>query len=82
MFTGKYPFEDESNPKKVPEKVMAGERPHIPSAYRESADPFDQALIKVIEMSWIQDPEKRATAREMQKFIISELERLKVKKDN
>jgi len=76
LLTGKYPFEDIEDSKTVERKVKAGKRPHIPTSYRNSTDPFDQALLKVIEMSWIHEPKERASAREMQTFISSELKRL------
>ena len=76
LLTGKYPFEDMQDSKKVEAKVKAGKRPYIPRSYRNSTDPFDQALLKVIEMSWVHEPKERASAREMQTFISSELKRL------
>jgi hypothetical protein len=75
------PFKDIKDSKSARTKIIAGERPHIPSSYRNSTDPFDQALLKLIDLSWIHEPKKRASARELQKFIISELERLGVEKD-
>jgi hypothetical protein len=57
---------------------MAGKRPEIPESIRNSSDPFEKALLKVIEMCWIHDPTKRASARELQNLITSELERLGV----
>ena len=82
VFTGKYPFHDVEDQDSVPEKVKAGERPKIPISLQHSSDPFDQALLQVIRMSWIQDPETRATARDIHNFITSELERLGVEKDS
>jgi len=81
VLTGLYPFDDTDDTHEVRKLVKAGERPPIPSVYQNSTDPFDQALLKAIQMCWIHDPEKRATSRELHTFIVSELDRLKVKKD-
>lgn len=60
-------------------KIKSGERPYIPSKYRKSDDPFEKAILHCIERSWVQEPTERASARELQKFLIDELQRLKVK---
>ena len=78
--TGGVPFAH-ANSEKAQSRIKDGERPDIPSSVQESADPFDHAMLKVIEMCWIQDPIKRASAREIQEFIISKLQRLGVKED-
>lgn len=80
VLTGKEPFEKEKS-KKTQSLIKKGERPDIPSSYRNSTDPFDQSMIKAIEMCWIQDPKDRASAREVQKFLLSELQRLGVPED-
>ena len=80
VLTGGFPFAHEKS-EKAQSRVKHGERPDIPSSVQDSADPFDQAMLKVIEMCWIQDPIKRASAREIQEFIISKLQRLGVKED-
>jgi hypothetical protein len=82
VLTGLRPWKDIKDSKSVRKKIQAGERPEIPSSYRDSTDPFEQALLKLIDMSWIHEPTKRASARELQKFIISELERLGVERDS
>ena len=80
ILTGIYPFEKQKS-EKARERVMAGERPHIPSSVQNSTDPFDQAMLKAIQMCWIHEPKKRASARQIQEFIIHELQRLGVKED-
>jgi len=80
VLTGGYPFEKEKS-KKAQKRIQAGERPKIPISIRDSTDPFDQTMLKAIEMCWIQDPKKRASARQIQQFITSELQRLGVKED-
>ena len=57
-------------------RVLQGERPAIPAEIRNSTDPFQQAMITAIEMCWIHNPDQRATARQVEKYIASELIRL------
>ena len=80
VLTGGYPFAHE-NSEKAQSRIKDGERPEIPSSVQESTDLFDRAMLKAIEMCWIQDPTKRASARKIQEFIVSELQRLGVKED-
>jgi len=80
VLTGLWPWKDIKD-KSARKRIRYGERPEIPSSYRDSTNPFEQALLKLIDLSWIHEPTKRASARELQKFIISELERLGVEKD-
>jgi serine/threonine protein kinase len=80
ILTSKSPFGKEKS-EKVAKKVQEGKRPPIPQSMQNSTDPFDQAMLKAINMCWIHDPEKRATARQVQNFITSELSRLGVKDD-
>ena len=61
---------------------MAGERPHLDESLKTSKDPFVQALIRAMNMCWIHDPKKRATARQVEKFIDSELVRLGIVGDH
>jgi hypothetical protein len=72
ILTQQYPFEHETI-KVTAQKVMAGERPVMPQMYLNSTDPFDQAMVKAINMCWVQDPKERATAMEVQKHIVSTL---------
>lgn len=80
VLTGKYAFENEKSTK-AQKLVKEGARPHISSSIRKSTDPFDRAMIEAIEMCWIQDPKNRASAREVQKFVLSALQRLGVHED-
>ena len=75
-----WPFEELDNDKKARTKIKNGERPSIPKEIAESTDPFDIALVKALQMCWIQDQKKRATAREVEKFLDKELLRLGVDK--
>jgi serine/threonine protein kinase len=49
--------------------VKKGERAPIPSKFTTSDDPVYKAIIKAIEMCWIQDPEDRATSKEVAKYL-------------
>jgi len=80
VLTGQSPFEAEES-EDAQELIIAGERPAIPISFQSSTNPFDRAMIKAIEMCWIHEPKKRASARQVQQFITAELERLGVKKD-
>ncbi|CAB9497556.1 Putative serine/threonine-protein kinase/receptor [Seminavis robusta] len=72
-----YPYEDISK-KKAQKLIMDGKPPPIHANFTNSTDPFTRALVKATYMCWTLDPEKRATAREVEHFIDSELERLGV----
>ena len=80
ILSGLWPFEKEKD-QAAQKKIKQGKRPELPEDMRESTDPFDLALIKAMEMSWIQDPEQRASARQVQQYIGAELRRLGVKKE-
>jgi hypothetical protein len=69
-----YPFEDD-NSEEAQKKIMKRDRPHIGHKFRESDDPFTQALIKAINMCWVHEPVERASSRQVQQFIQSELKR-------
>eukprot|EP00978_Attheya_sp_CCMP212_P016408 scaffold42990_cov56-Attheya_sp.AAC.5 len=49
--------------------VKRGERAPIPSKFTTSDDPVYKAIIKAIKMCWIQDPEDRATSKEVAKYL-------------
>jgi hypothetical protein len=70
-----YPFEDQSK-KKAQSLIMSGERPRLSDSNAKSKDEFTQALVKAMNMCWIHDPEKRAGAREVERFLDTELARL------
>ena len=73
-----YPFEHSLSKKKAQKKIMAGERPPLSEEFTTSTDQFTQALIKAMRMCWIQKPEERASAREVEHFLDAELTRLGV----
>jgi hypothetical protein len=59
--------------KAVYKEIMKGNRSPISKTYTESDDPFTKALLKSIEMCWIQDPKERASASQVLKYINTEL---------
>lgn len=52
---------------------MSGERPHLNETYAKSKDPFVQTLVRAMNMCWVHDPQKRPTARQVEKFLDSAL---------
>ena len=76
LLTGLYPFENEEiTEKEAQRKVRKGGRPAIDEKFQKSEDPYELALLKIIEMCWIQDPKDRASAAQVLGFISSELKR-------
>ena len=75
LLTSKWPWDDikEAEAQKL---VMEGKRPVVDQSIRTSEDPVDKALLKAVEMCFIHEPSKRATAREVLKFLTSELAKL------
>jgi hypothetical protein len=62
----------------VQKSIMNGVRPPMQPEIRNSTDPFVIAMIEAISMCWKQDPNERASAREVQNFLDGELKRLGV----
>lgn len=79
ILTELWPFEDEKD-EKAQSKIMRGERPPVPEEILNSTEPEHKVLLKAIEMSWIHDPEKRPTARQIATYLKSELRRLRDKR--
>lgn len=67
-----YPFEELSS-KKAQKMIINGKRPPLNETFTNSSDPATIALIKAMEMSWVQEVEKRASAREVENFLDSTL---------
>ena len=77
IVTGNWPFEKElDHPHGTPEMralVKSGKRPHISNAIFKSEDPYVQAMLHAVNMCWPQDPNDRATAREVQDYLAQHL---------
>ena len=72
LVTGRWPFEDLKT-KEAQRLIKKNQRPPIDDAIRESDDPLDVAMLTAIDRCWEQDPVDRASAREMEKFLETEL---------
>lgn len=68
MLSQRWPWEGLEE-KEVIKWVMDGRRPGIPESTRKSNDPAVQTLLEVMRISQKQDSEKRATAREVERFL-------------
>ena len=68
LLTKKWPFEDYTD-EKAQSKVKKGNTPHVPSGVKESNDPAIKAILLAMEKSFIKDPAKRATARQVHSFL-------------
>jgi serine/threonine protein kinase len=77
LLTELWPFNDDES-EDVERLVKAGKRPHIPKRLKESTDPAHEAIRKAIAMCWRQDPEIRATAKEVADFLLDKLKSLNV----
>jgi len=72
LLTEYWPFEG-MDEKEAQQEIMDGERPPIDHNIRNSSDPIDAAFIKAISMCWRQNPEKRATAKEVKHFLAEQI---------
>lgn len=68
LLHGMYPFEKISR-KATKRAVSKGQRPVFEASLMTSDDTHIQALITATKMCWAQDPEKRASAREIQHYL-------------
>jgi len=76
VLTLQEPFELEGwSEDEVSTAIMEGKRPHIShSMYRDSNDPIINALVRAIDMCWLQDPQQRPKAREIAVLLQSALD--------
>lgn len=51
------------------EALQEGKRAKIPEQYAGSGDVYVQAILKSIQMCWHQNPDERATSREVEQFL-------------
>lgn len=78
LLTKMFPFEEIESTRTIKKYIKAGKRPAVSNEITESKDPFTKALLKAMKMCWIQNPKKRASARQVEMFIDGELTRLGV----
>ena len=80
LVTNQLPFQDDEMAV-AQRKVMNGERPHIPSKYRNSIEPGYMVLISLMKLCWKQNPSERPSARVVADMIENELQVMGVKGD-
>ena len=71
LLTEYWPFEG-MDEKEAQRKIMGGARPPIDDDIRSSGDPIDNTFIEAIGMCWRQNPDERATAKEVKEYLISQ----------
>jgi serine/threonine protein kinase len=70
-----YPFRD-TRWKEAAKLVQEGHRPHVFPHVWNSTHPVDQVLKQAMIMCHAQEPEDRATARQVETYLQQELQRL------
>jgi len=55
--------------KEARKKIKAGIYSDIPSEFLESKDPYDQAMVKAIQMAYTVNPDERPSAREIANYL-------------
>jgi len=72
ILTKKWTFERQRNRQAI-QRILEGRPSDIPKELLESTDPAIQAMIKAIQFSWIKDPDKRPSSREIANFFKEQL---------
>ena len=75
FLTGEWPF-DEYDTKEMQDLVAEGERPSIDYDIWNSTDPVDQTLKQAMIMCHKQEPRERATARQVETYLKSQMQKL------
>lgn len=81
LMINKWPFEDlydKDGTSAVRKEVRAGHRPPMTSRVQNSQDPRIKAMIKAMEMCFVQDWRKRATAKEVADFLTSSKKEIEI----
>ncbi|KAL7574658.1 hypothetical protein ACA910_003005 [Epithemia clementina (nom. ined.)] len=68
LMSRNWPFEDADTKESI-KFVKKGGRPSLPPEIRKSKNPIHLILMEAMEMCHVQDPKKRATAREVELFF-------------
>jgi serine/threonine protein kinase len=76
LLTNLWPFSGKST-EKAQQRVLNGSRPKIGEDILQRTDEPTLVLLKAMNMSWVQNPGERSTAREVEGFLEREVERLK-----
>lgn len=75
ILTKRWIFEERLNREAV-NLVLKGLRSEIPDEILQSNNPADKAMIRGIEMAWVQDPNERPTARQIAMFLKEKLAKI------
>lgn len=70
--TGHWPFDEINNTddtRELEALVTGGRRPHVDDALLQSKDPYVKAMLHAMNMCWPQDPQERATAKEVREYL-------------
>lgn len=76
MLTEKWPFEDLKDEEAI-KLVKKGERPPIDESILNHRNPAVKILRDALKLCWKQDPNERATAKEIQTHLSTEMKKLK-----
>ena len=80
LVTDQLPFQDDEMTI-AQRKIMNGERPHVPSKFRNSKEPGYKVLISLMKLCWNQNPRERPSARVVADMIENELRVMGIKED-
>jgi len=72
LLTEEWPYEDMKE-KKAINLLKVGIPPPIGIKLQESSDPIVRIMLKAIRMCWINNPGKRATAKEVEEYLTNQL---------
>ncbi len=70
LLTAKWPW-DGTKEEEAQKLVKEGKRPYVNATILNSTNAIDQALLTAMDMCYVQDPSKRASAKEVLNFLIS-----------
>jgi serine/threonine protein kinase len=70
LLTATWPW-DGTKEEEAQKLVKEGKRPYVNGTILNSTNPIDQALLKAMDMCYVHDPSKRASAKEVLNFLIS-----------
>lgn len=72
ILTKKWVFERSFN-REAAQRILEGHPSEIPAEILNSTDLATKAMVKGIELAWIQDPKERATTKEIAKLLSQQL---------
>ena len=72
LLTSKWPW-DGVKEEEAQRLVIEGKRPVVDESIKTSDDAVDKVLLKAMEMCFVHDPSKRASASEVLDFLASEM---------